>query len=114
MNTDLTQRKMALKEKISSLEQQEYNINKMLKVLNDPDFDTYTFTIEASKETDGFRDKQTVKFFDFSTLPQALSKAMPAHLTMISELLEDVKAELDDVNKQEQQESNNVSNEIDI
>lgn len=109
MNPEIIAEKARLKEKLSSLEQQEYNVNKMLKVLNDPDFDTYTFTIEASKETNGFKDKQTVKFYDFSTLPDALSKAMPSHLDMLRDLIKDTRDALNELTDEEQQETNEVT-----
>lgn len=98
---DNIEEKARLKEKIQSLEQQEYNINKLLKVLNDPDFDTYTFTVEASKETNGFRDKQKVTFFDFSTLPDALTKSLPSHLNMLKTMIVDAQEALKDLTASE-------------
>lgn len=98
----MDERKIALKKKISQLEAQEYNINKLLKVLNDKDFDTYTFTVEAAHEDESFRDKQVVKFYDFSTLKEALTKAMPQHLLMLQELIEDARTELNNLNNEQE------------
>lgn len=100
-----TEQKVAIKKRIRSLEAQEHNINKMLKLLNDKDFDTYTFTIEASHEDEQFKDKQVLKFYDFSTLPEALTKAMPAHLDMLAELIKNAKGDLADLEAQEQEEN---------
>lgn len=100
----MSEEKINLKKRINSLEAQEYNVNKMLKVLQDPDFDTYTFTIEASREEESFKDKQVIKFYDFSTLPEALMKAMPAHLDTLHELIDEAKADLSDLEKKELEE----------
>ena len=85
----------------------------MLKVLNDKDFDTYTFTIEASREEEAFKDKQVVKFYDFSTLPEALIKAMPAHLDMLHELIDDARAELKDLEDAEKSSNNTDEEQVD-
>lgn len=99
-----TEQKVTLKRRINSLEAQKYNINKMLKLLNDKDFDTYTFTIEASHEDEQFKDKQVLKFYDFSTLPEALKNAMPTHLDFLDELIKSAKSDLADLEAQEAQE----------
>lgn len=91
--------KQELKRKISNLERQIFNINKMLKLLNDKDFDSYTLTLEASHEDEGFRDKQVVKFFDFSTLPEALTKSLPSHVEMLEDVINSTRLELEDLEK---------------
>lgn len=101
---DIVDQKNTLKRKISDLERQIFNVNKMLKLLNDKDFDTYTMTIEASRETEGFRDKQVVKFFDFSTLPAALTNSLPSHVLMLEDLITDAKSELQELEDVEKQE----------
>lgn len=92
-----------IKKKITDLERQIFNVNKMLKLLSDKDFDTYTFTIEAVQESDDFKDKQVIKFHDFSTLPEALLKALPVHVDMLNTIIEEHNTELTLLDKQQEQ-----------
>ena len=41
---DTYERKQELKLKVQSLENQVFNVDKILKLLSDPDFDTYVLT----------------------------------------------------------------------
>lgn len=108
MNTELND----LKRQIASLESQKYNVSKLLKVLKDPDFDTYSFIVEASKESEYFKDKQVLKFYDFSTLPQALLSALPGHLEYIDSLLADLRIELDQKKQEFEQQNDTQEQEL--
>lgn len=100
----MSEEKIAIKKRIATLEEQAFNIQKLIKIINDPDFDTYTFTVEASKEEESFKDKQVLKFYDFSTLSDALKKTMPTHLQEINSLIKDAQADLLDLEKAEAKE----------